>query len=247
MSFSIEGVLSIIKDWGLPVFAVSIAIIVFFLQRTRKSLSYRVLSKTSLLKIHADVRDKLKIIYEDKPINDLHLIILQFKNNGNEPIKSADFETNIIFEFNKEAKIISNDVIEQNPDTLTYNIMGNDNELTIYPALFNKNDFLKIKILIENFTTLEKIYGRIIGVPKITEITNNPKAVTFSRIYGLTVIGAGILFYFLMSPEINNNILIFLLSGVYIISGLIFLMFPNQIYNIVKSLLPRSYSFFDED
>ena len=80
--------------------AIGIAILIFWLQRTRKSLGYEVISNTSLLTIKEELEGKLQILYEKESVNNVQLIVIKLINTGNLPIASNDYELPLRLIFN---------------------------------------------------------------------------------------------------------------------------------------------------
>ena len=70
----------------------------------------------------------------------------------------------------KESKILSSEVLKEEPNNLSITLNSNENEITIQPILLNPKDYFVIKMLINNYSGDIKIDTRIIGVKKIKPI-----------------------------------------------------------------------------
>lgn len=103
----------------LALAAIIISILLFLAQRKRKSLAYEVVSQTALLSVAEELEGKLKILYQRKPVREVHLLILRLSNNGNTPILASDFVREVSIGFSNSTRILSAEVSETNPDNLT--------------------------------------------------------------------------------------------------------------------------------
>jgi len=133
-------------------------------------LAYEIQTNTPVLTISEQVAGKVKVLYEDKSIENAQLIVIKLLNNGNQPITSKDYERNFSCTFGENSKILSSEIIETNPEELNPNLPDNENQIILEPLLLNKNDYLVIKTLVADFKGKIDIDARIIGVSKISKI-----------------------------------------------------------------------------
>jgi hypothetical protein len=180
----------------VPALALLATIIFYYKSRKIKSLGYEIVTDESLLTVDEELQGKIKVLYEDNPIEDLSLLIIKFLNNGNEPIKTGDFEELIKIKFSANVGVLSAEVIYVYPPTINAKIKLANNEVAIEPLLLNKGDSITIKMLLTGSKIYCKIpshahslaYGnehqfnveddfrletRIIGVADIKEITDS--------------------------------------------------------------------------
>jgi len=90
---------------GVAIFFGTTTLILMVKYRCKRSLCYRVISETPLLRIEDEIKSDIKISYRNEKITDLHSLLVEISNNGNEPILKNDFKKPLTFEFNREAKI----------------------------------------------------------------------------------------------------------------------------------------------
>lgn len=109
----------------LAAIAIVIAVFFYYRQRKRKRLSYQILANTPVLTVDEQIRGKLKVSYEDIPVQNLKLLLLKFINTGNLPIATGDFERPLSISFDSEAKILSSEVIASSPSDLSPSISSN--------------------------------------------------------------------------------------------------------------------------
>jgi hypothetical protein len=171
-----------------------VAILISLRQWQRKSLVYEVISKENIVRI-ADhsIGSDLQISYQGKPINDLYLITVKFINSGNTEIRPEDYIRKIILSFGEHSEILSNKILEQEPNNLDVKINHDKSQeaLLIDPVLLNKKDCFTVQSLVTGFQSI-KLNGRIAGVTQIREFTplkiDSENIVIFSAL--TTVVGA---------------------------------------------------------
>ena len=220
--------MAFILDYGLQILAIVVPIILYLLyQRQKKEFTYTIVSKTQLFTVHDEVRGRLEIRLDGNLIENLHLLIIRFQNSGNVSIKSEDFEADLILEFNEGAQILSNEVIETNPDLLDHTVYGEGNKLRIDPMLYNEGDSLTIKLLISEFNDIKHIFGRIVGVSKIKEITRDPKSNRYTRIMGIFFLILTIYSYIVVSGEMRDNQIWLIGLGLYLLIGVLMIVTPQ--------------------
>src|SRR5574341_1619870 len=73
----------------------------------KAGLGYQIVSKTSLVEIKPDIRDKIKILYEDRQIDKIFSFKVRVVNTGNIPLRNQK----ISFQFDSAAEIISDSFV----------------------------------------------------------------------------------------------------------------------------------------
>jgi hypothetical protein len=155
----------------LAALAVFISVIVYLKQRRRKSLSYAILTNTSLLKWEAlAIKERLQLTYDGKAVQQASLIIVKIINSGSLPIISSDYELPVSLGFGK-AKILSAEIAEVHPRSLNVSISvegdTSGEKVVISPTLLNSGDWIALKILVAGFEYEIVVDGRIVGVNEI--------------------------------------------------------------------------------
>jgi hypothetical protein len=144
-----------------------ISIVLFIKQRRSKKLSYQVLTNTSLLSVASQIKQRVRITLDDKPVEDVSLVEIEIANSGNVPIASGDFEEPITINFGAEAEVLPTPTISSSkPSTLKPALTYKSADITINPVLLNQGDSFIIKALVSRFQKLV-IDGRIVGVRDI--------------------------------------------------------------------------------
>jgi hypothetical protein len=150
-----------------------VAILISLRQWQRKSLVYEVISRENIVRIaDRSIGSDLQISYQGKPVNDLYLITVKFMNSGNTEIRPEDYSRKIILSFGEHSEILSNKILEQEPNNLDVKINHDKSQeaLLIDPVLLNKKDCFTVQSLVTGFQSI-KLNGRIAGVAKIREVT----------------------------------------------------------------------------
>ena len=152
----------------VAVFLTLLTVFIGWQQTQRKSFSYSVTSKVNILDIEDDIRNKVQITFESKPIQDLYLIIIKFANSGNTPIKPDDYYRPVTISFGKGAEILSVEVMEQFPVNLGIVTSHTAQFLEVPKILLNQRDTFDLKILVTSFKNVT-VDGRIAGIKSIEE------------------------------------------------------------------------------
>lgn len=129
-----------------------VTLIIYFLQKNKKGLSYEITAKNSLLTTREKIEGKIKILYDDSEVQNVNFIEIKITNTGNIGIPANDYERPIRFIFGPDTKILSSEIIKSNPDNLNTALDINQNEFIIQPVLMNSKDSITIKSIISNST-----------------------------------------------------------------------------------------------
>lgn len=154
----------------LVVIGIIISIILYWIQRPKSSVSWKIIANSPLVKISSEIRGNLQVLFDGSPVKDIQLIIIKIINTGNVSIKSGDYEHPINLNFDKKAQILTAEVIETNPNNIEASTNIEGNSVIISPTLLNKGDSVTIKTLVNQFNNHISIDGRIVGVKDIKKI-----------------------------------------------------------------------------
>ena len=151
----------------LAVVAIVISFIIYFLQKSKKSLAYTILSETALLSVAKEVEDKIQILFEGVSVKNVHLILLKFSNDGNVPILPSDFDEEITISFDSNAKLLSAEISEKQPYSIKATLTTQGTQLIISKSLWNSGDSITIKSLVSEFNGEIGVSARIVGIQDI--------------------------------------------------------------------------------
>ena len=176
------------------VIAVILTVIIYFLTRKKKVLSYEVLSESSLVSVHDEIKPKLQISYDGNPVENVHLLLLKFINSGNVPITKADFERPITLRLKENSTVLSAVRVKASPDNLTVSIEVGEQLLSFEPVLMNGGDYFTAKILIGQYSGSFNVDARIVGVKSIRVVRRQgqgervPREWRFAFMVGLSAL-----------------------------------------------------------
>lgn len=151
----------------LGLLAIAVTVLIFRWQRSRKALTFEVVTFSPLLTVASDVKDKLQITFEGKPVTNLRLLVLRLYNSGNVPIPAMDYERRIELVFDEKAEIIDAAVIETAPDNIRATIDFKSDRVGVDPVLLNPKESMTLRILTTQDRQEFDIDARIIGISNI--------------------------------------------------------------------------------
>ena len=148
----------------LALLAILVTWIVYRKQKTTKVMAYQILEPVSLVKIHKEFGDELKIIFRDFEAKSAYIGFINIVNKGNTLITRKDFDANLSVSFTDKGQLISFSIVDKFPKNLPINIISNsENSITLDAFLLNaKENFTLSGIVInDNISIVPSV--RIIG------------------------------------------------------------------------------------
>jgi hypothetical protein len=158
-------VVSPIVGYTLSITGIIITVIVgLFARRTRREISYELLSMSPILNLEDEVKDsKLKITYDSKRVTNVYLTELSVANAGNTAITKADYIDPITIGFGAKSRVLTADKSEARPSELEIGITLEKGRMVLTPCVISRNEFEMFKILVTDPEpdTIE-VTGRIV-------------------------------------------------------------------------------------
>lgn len=105
----------------LALIAILVTVAIFWIAESKKEkdLEATILSTTALLNPGVEsARRNIKVLYNDREIENFSIIQVRIQNSGAQPIRTSDIEKEIEIELENVAEIVSADVIAQQPDDI---------------------------------------------------------------------------------------------------------------------------------
>lgn len=155
--------------------SVGVGIWIYLLQRKKKGLAYRILARNELLTANEEIRGRVKVLFDKKPVQDVILLVVQISNNGNLPILPSDFFGELTIAFEETTKILSVEITKCSPTSFKPELVLRTKSISILPTLINSKDFLTIKFLLSQYKDEIKIRARIVGAEEVREIKDTGK------------------------------------------------------------------------
>jgi hypothetical protein len=147
-------------------------------------------SDPSLLDVRDEIRSRIKILYDDSPVQDVHLAVIALFNSGSIPIVSSDYEHPVEFNFGDMAVILSSEITRTIPPNLPARINTQSNKITFDPTLLNPGDLIAIKVLASGIDGQITVSARIQGVKEISEDVAAKKRAYYRRGFKLNLSAA---------------------------------------------------------
>lgn len=162
--------------------SVTASVIRILSERRRKALTCDIVS-TPVFSFHQEMPGRIRVLFDDRPVNDVGLVIVKFTNSGSQTISTEDFQGCLSCCFTGSSEIISAEVQETLPPNLPV-ALEVDNGTTganappsvkIPPLLLNSGDFVALKILVTDFANVAfDLHYHIRDIPHIAKRFRRP-------------------------------------------------------------------------
>ena len=146
-----------------------LGVAVFLLQRRRKELGYRVISRTPLVSVEADVKEQVVVVFGGEIVTDVHLVMVEVVNWGNQAIVPDDYQRPLCVDLGTGARVLSVGRVDSKPEGLdvSASIVESRDKVAVDPLLLNAGDSFTLKILVSTFSGAVSVGGRVVGVKEI--------------------------------------------------------------------------------
>lgn len=145
----------------IGIVGISLAIIALFIQCDNTSLTLHVTSTTDLVSSDISNSDKISILFDNQPMNELWLTSFRIVNDGDTPIRSDDFDEPITF------RVEGGNILEVRSGSLQKLIREDDKSIEVLPQLFNPGDSLYFSLITDTSITDVRARVRIAGLAEI--------------------------------------------------------------------------------
>jgi hypothetical protein len=171
----------------LAFLGVTAAILIYFMQRQKKQLSFRTITNVSLVTVRDEASPRITVAYDGKPVSNVRLFEIVLANTGNIPIASTDYERPLSIRFLEHAKILSTEIVEQTPANLGVTISHDDTQVIIAPILMNRGDSSRLKAIVTDSIGEYQPDARIVGVSRLSPMVDR------KRVFEVAMLASGIL------------------------------------------------------
>lgn len=144
-----------------------IALIYNYRRNPRKNLCYEVLFNQALVSVDNKVKNRVKVLFDDVEVPEVHIVIIRFTNIGNTPITAKDFVTPITINLSKEAKILHSGFGETSPKGIPVSAAIEGNNYLLQSAVLNPGYSVPVIIYATKVFSIE-VSGIIEGVKIIS-------------------------------------------------------------------------------
>lgn len=135
--------------------------------RQRRALTYEVLAQIPIARVRDDSSDKIQVLYDGQPVQNVFMVVVQFRNDGNVPIRCDDYEEPLVV-WVPRGRILAADLAEGMVN-LAPAIDEQEAGVKLSPRLLNPKDEASIRLLIADYGGELKIHARIVGVTQVRE------------------------------------------------------------------------------
>lgn len=177
----------------LAVLAIVVSISLWMLQRRKKKLGYDVLSNLSLLTVREELEGRLKVLFDENPVKNVHLFVLRVVNNGNVPITPSDFERPLSLVFGENSNVLSAQVTETSPKNLKIELTTQRDRITFVPLLLNQKDSITVKLLVSDYKGPLVADARITGVRDVVPLREGQWRTPIVAFVGMITMVLGVL------------------------------------------------------
>jgi hypothetical protein len=221
--------------------AIIVSTVLYWTQRRRKALSYDIIVSSPLVSAVDEIKGRLEIYFDGKPVQDIHLVGVKIINSGNVPIVSADYERPVSLSFGREAEILSAKALEPNPDSLQASVDIEATRVVLKPVLLNGGDSITLTSLVSGLSEIS-VDGRIVGVKDMRELAGVRGLNPFMSLlllllygaFGLTGLG-GLIIGFGTTNDLGGTLIVSGLCLLFIVAVIVIVV--NFLGDLVKARL----------
>ena len=204
-------------NWGalevmVGLVGIIVAGILAYLALQRKRLDLELISITPVMRFAKGLENKVQVLLDGKPVQDVYLIIFKLTNSGHKEIVVTDWDRPLSISFEGSGHILSAEITEKNSNSLAPSLVVEGHTATLAPCLLNNGESMTIEFMVNEWNGDYKTDARVVGIKDLRELMGFG-AETWDRMI-LTILG-GILFTvgglsgFVLQQEIPALILMF--------------------------------------
>lgn len=150
----------------ISIVAIMSVVVTYLRLRKFKQLTYHIVSKTLILSIDVqeEIKNRVQVLLDNRPVGNVHLVLLNIWNLGNTPISVVDYEElHIIIDFGMFAEILSAEMIKKSAQKISASFMINAGKVLIDPVELTGKKMVTLKILLTRFTEEINVYASLKG------------------------------------------------------------------------------------
>lgn len=207
----------------LALISIVLTFITYLFQRTRKRIIYELVSD-ALLSSDDQFGGKLKVSFNDEPLDEPHILTLKISNIGNIDLKPSDFVGNKALSFDFKCTKVVTASLREAPDGREVDFEPISNSLMIKPFLLNSGDAILLEIVLTKFLGGIKVISQIAGVKRIARL--NRRGQPRPLIFRLVLLFISVTLILMLFNIINSN------NPVY--SFLLIIISSITIFNLIE-------------
>jgi len=138
-----------------------------------KSFGWHIITDYVMLSKREQHKDRVKILFDDKPIEDVRLVIIELKNTGGKEIVPSDFYRPITITFPQGSELLDVGIASKSPESFDPEVESDKTIITLKPSLMNKDDTVTISAIVTSMNGIINVKGRIAGISEISKLKPN--------------------------------------------------------------------------
>lgn len=147
------------------------ALVIFFLQIRKKTLTYTVLTDSGLDFVSDKAETDVQIHYKGKAVPNVRLVEVRIRNSGSVPIEPRDYIEPVRLRL-PNSKILSSEVRDAySVGAYIETEVSNQSEIVLSRTLLNPKDFFDVKMLLADGEADLSVAGQIVGITRIQNFT----------------------------------------------------------------------------
>jgi hypothetical protein len=155
----------------LALLTILVMVMLHIRSKRKKELICKLFPSLSLVDVRTEVKDKIKIYYNDDLVENLSMTKVKIRNNGNLSIRKEDIIKPLEFNFGEKLSVIDYSAIDTEPEGITVNLESNNeknNLIRCFFDLLNPGDEFTLQfVCLGESKELPNITARIEGVKQI--------------------------------------------------------------------------------
>lgn len=232
-----------ITSWFWPALAIIVSVIIYYKSKPSRRITCLVYHPLSLINVKEEVKNKIKILYNDKEVNDISMMQINIINNGSLPIKKENIVKPIEFIFDDKTNIIENNILYTDPQDISVECSKiSSNRISCNFDLLNPKEEISLQFISLNQNLKQpSIRARIEGIKNISInsftsslISETEKDRLFRILTGLGQIFTGLLVASLINTDLTKFML-FLFFALFMSAAYILKFYPGVFQKIFQS------------
>jgi len=174
------------------VLAVTVAVFVFFQDRTDKSQRIEItqVSRTSLVNPElASPSRRVEIMFNGRKVSDYAIFQFRVSNVGGQPIRSADYEVPLGLTFSNVGEVLWAEQTSAEPKSLSVAPVVKDRKIGLSGTLLNPKDWFMLEVAVvpdAGKVPMAEPIGRVAGVKDIEYVQSVPSNEKGKGLLGVT-------------------------------------------------------------
>ncbi|MGA2971720.1 MAG: hypothetical protein ABSE39_03735 [Candidatus Bathyarchaeia archaeon] len=211
-SIALDALTQLVITSLISVASIITAIAIYLRQRKRKRITYHIVSipliqTDSLFDDDPELKPRLKILFDGKPVPNLTLVGVTILNAGNTEIVPEDYEQPLTIAFNDGADIFTANRLSRTTESVHVSASIENSQVILKPILLNAGERIGVGMIVGRFSGAG-IKGHIKGVKRIDPVESTIRTRfldIITKVGAFAIGGLGIVtFYWILGYTLVN-------------------------------------------